>query len=264
MELALPEFELQQELQRFTTQLADRVTQATEILERSERPAVRDEALRKNLLYVSSAMEIATGPFAQINLLDMVVFVRLSRAALQRHWIPNLYREEGAELAEVFARSEREISDVAERALSDAQRRELSTIIDSWLAENPDQMRVEGVRLADFSTVAGKIASDRALKAKGLLSSVKTATQAANQALLLSERGMFLFHRLPFLWRLQARLAGREMMGDAITSLSEGPSAVVPRVTKQVVHLARRGALYVGLVGAAGALLLGIRSLARR
>ncbi len=263
MELALPEFELQQELQRFTTQLADRVTQATEILERSSRPGVRDEALRKNLLYVSSAMEIATGPFAEINLLDMIVFVRLSRSALERHWIPNLYREQGAELAEVFARSERELGGVAERALSDDQRRNLSQIIDGWLAENPDQVRVEGIRLADFSSVAGQMASARALTAKGLLSSVKTATRAANQALLLSERGLFLFHRLPFLWRLQARLAGREMMGDAITQLVEDPSAPIPRITQQVAHLARRGALYVGLLGGAGIVLWGIRSLIR-
>src|SRR5262245_42986275 len=75
MQSAVPEFELQQELQRFTTQFADRITQATDVLEQSPRAEVRDEALRKNLLYVSSAMEIATGPFPEVSLLDMIVFI---------------------------------------------------------------------------------------------------------------------------------------------------------------------------------------------
>lgn len=121
-----PEFELQQELQRFTTQFSDRVTQATEILERSARPGVRDAALKKNLLYVSSAMEIATGPFAEINLLDMIVFVRLSRTVLENHFIPELYGDEGGDLSEVFSRSEHELSEVAARALSPAQREQLA------------------------------------------------------------------------------------------------------------------------------------------
>ena len=85
--------ELQESLQRFTTQFADRITQAMDELERASPPGVRDEALRKNLLYVSSALEISTGPDPEVNLLDMFVFVRLCRTALERHWIPRFYRE---------------------------------------------------------------------------------------------------------------------------------------------------------------------------
>ena len=60
-----PELELQQQVQRFATQFTDRIMQATEALEAStQRRKVRDEALRKNLRYVSAAMEIATGPVA--------------------------------------------------------------------------------------------------------------------------------------------------------------------------------------------------------
>jgi len=81
-----PEVELQQELQRFATQFTDRITQATEALEESShRAEVRHEALRKNLRYIAAALEIATGPTAAINLVDMIVFVRLSRAVLERH-----------------------------------------------------------------------------------------------------------------------------------------------------------------------------------
>ena len=108
---------------------------------------MRDEALRKNLLYASSAMEIAAGPFPEINLLDMIVFIRLSRSVLASHWIPELYGDAGDDLAEVFSRSEQELSQVAEKLMSPEQRTQLAGVVDAWLAENPTQVRVEGIRL---------------------------------------------------------------------------------------------------------------------
>jgi hypothetical protein len=255
VDATLPASELQEVLQRFTTQFADRVTQATQTLERSSSQDVRDEALRKNLLYVSSALEIATGPDPDVNLLDMLVFVHLSRAALERHWIPEVYRERGAELAEVFERSERELNAVAEQALSPAQRAQLAGIVDAWLAENRDQVRVEGIRLADFAGAAGSAAADRAIQAKGLLSSMTTASHAANQAFLLAERGLFLFHRLPFLWRLQARLGAREVIADTVAHLSEGSDAPLARAMDRARHVARRGTVVLGALVGVGVLL---------
>ena len=148
MDATLPALELQDALQRFTTQFADRVTQAMEALERASQAAIRDEALRKNLLYVSSALEIASGLDPEVNLLDMIVFVHLSRATLEKHWIPVLYREMGADLAEVFARSEKELEALAEQALTSAEQTQILNVVDTWLAENPNQFRVEGIRLA--------------------------------------------------------------------------------------------------------------------
>jgi hypothetical protein len=65
---------------------------------------------------------------------------------------------------------------------------------------------------------------------------------------------MFLLHRLPFVWRLQARYAAREMMGDAITRLSVGPQAPIPRATDQARRIARRGLVSIALLSGAGML----------
>jgi hypothetical protein len=192
------------------------------------------------------------------------VFVRLSRAALERHWIPEVYRESGAELLEVFEKSEQELRAVAEAALSPAQRAQLAHLVEAWLEENPAQIRVEGVRLADFSEAAGSAAAERAIEAKGLLSSVSTASRAANQALLLSERGLFLFHRLPFLWRLQARLAARDMLADAVAQLTEGPRAPVARLRRQARDLGRRASTYVAVLAGTGTLLWWLGARGRR
>jgi hypothetical protein len=260
MEPAASESEVRRQLERFTSRFSDRVAQAMTMLQRSPLQRVRDEALKQCLLYVASATEIATVSEPQIDLLDMIGFVRLCRASLEKYWIPQFYGEEGKALEEAFARSEEELAAIAGRALSESQRNELATLVDAWLAENPDLMRVEWVRLADLSSAAGSAAGDRAARAKGLLSSVRTAAHTADQAMVLSQRALFLVHRLPFLWRLQARLAGREILADGLVHLNEGPEAPIPRMVRQARYLARRAAIGIGLLG--GGLLL-LRRLGR-
>ena len=252
----LPPLELQDALQRFTTQFTDRVTQAMEGLELSSQARVRDEALRKNLLYVSSALEIASGLDPEVNLLDMLVFVHLSRATLEKHWIPTVYRESGADVAKVFARSEEELQTLAEQALTRAQHTQLMNVVDTWLAENPQQVRVEGIRLADFARMAGSAAADRAMQTRGLLSSVSTASRAANQALLLTERALFLLHRMPSVWRLQARLAARDTVSDVATQLFEGGDAPVARMARRARWIALLCAIGLAALVAVGVLLL--------
>ena len=212
----MDDHELIQELERFTTRFTDRVAQATEVLERAPHRQVRDQALRKTLGYISSAIEIATEPHAEIGLLDMVVFVRLCRRVLDERWIPSLYGEQGRELSDAFGTSETEIDDIATRALGASRSEHVASLVDAWLADNPTQVRVEGIRLADFASGAARATSDRMLEARGILSSVATATQAANEAMMLVERGLFLLHRMPTVFRLQARLASREIVGDSI------------------------------------------------
>ena len=260
MDGTLPALELQDALQRFTTDFTDRVTQAMEELERSSHAVVRDEALRKNLLYVSSALEIASGLDPEVNLLDMIVFVHLSRALLEKHWIPTTYRERGADVAAVFARAEQELQALADQALTPAQQAQVLNVVDTWLAENPQQIRVEGIRLADFARMAGSAAAQRAMQTKGLLSSVSTASRAANQALLLTERGLFLLHRMPSVWRLQARLAARDMTSDVATQLFEGPDAPVAKMARRAQRIALVGAICLAVLVAVGVLVLVLAS----
>jgi hypothetical protein len=250
----IPEVELQHELQRFATRFIERVTQCADALQRSSRAAIREEALRKNLLYASSAMEIATGPSAAVNLLDMFVFLHLSRNVLEHHWIPSLYGAAGGELDDAFETSEEELRQITIRALGDGGFAKLTDIVDTWIAENPGAIRVENMRLSDFAAAAGAATSARALEAKGLLSGMKVATEAANQAMVIAERGLFLLHRMPYVLRLHARLAVRESVDDALARIKTGDE--VPAL----MQVAKRGAV-LGLLGIAttGFFLLALR-----
>lgn len=243
MDTHVSSLELQHELQRFATSFTERITQAAEALQHAADGEVRDEALRKNLLYASSAMEIATGAAAAVNLLDMFVFIHLSRAVLERHWIPTTYGENGRALDVAFTKAEDELREIATRALGPERVAELTSLADAWLADNPTQIRVEQIRLADFAGAAGTAAAGRALQARGLLSSMKVATEAANEAMVIAERAMFLFHRLPFLWRLHVRLAVRDVLDDTLVRLRTGGEV------ETVTRFARRAA-YVALAGA--------------
>src|SRR5262245_42745440 len=112
MQVAIPELELQQEVQRFTARFEDRIADATSTLQASPHPEIFEEALRKTLLYASSATEIATGASAAINLLDMFVFIRLCRSVLESYWIPTLYGDLGSELVDAFAKADGEITEL--------------------------------------------------------------------------------------------------------------------------------------------------------
>jgi hypothetical protein len=246
--------ELQQSLQRFSGTFSDRVSQAMSNLFDSDQVEIRDTALREAILYLSSALSIATGPIPEVNLLDMVVFVRLCGDILEEHWIPTLYGGRGSDVLGEFRKSERELWGIADLVLGDREHRDLVALISSWRAENPEQFRVEGIRLLDFSERAGELAQERAKQTRGLLSGVKSAMQAADQALLIAESAMFLIHRLPFLVRMQVRLTSREVLTDAIDRLTRGPEApleVVPRRIEEVVH---RSAQTLAIAGAGFAL----------
>jgi hypothetical protein len=193
------------------------MTQATDELIRNGTPEERDAALRTGLRYASASIDIATGPLPEVNLVDMLVFLRLCRETFETYWMPKLYGDAGRAVLDAFRTSEDDLWRIAGRVLSPEQRTKLYALVEEWREENPNQFQVEGVRLMDFSVRAGQVETTRASQASGLLSSVRAATRAADQGLLIAERGVFLAHRVPFLLRLQARLGSREIIADVLS-----------------------------------------------
>ncbi len=213
--------ELQEDLQRFSSQFTDRITQAAETWKTSSDPLLQRTVMKHLLRCVSSALEIATGPYPEVNLLDMAVFVRLNREVLEEYWVPKVYGARGEPLLEAFRKSERDLSRVADKVSTPAQQERLQALIRAWRRENPDQVYVEWVRLSDFSKKAGRVEAERSESTSGMLSSVKAAVSSADQGLLLANRALFLGQRLPFLLRLQARLGSQEILADSLRQLGQ-------------------------------------------
>jgi hypothetical protein len=232
--------ELQQSIQRFVGEFIDRVTQACTVVQKAD-PSHEQLVLQRLLLYGSSALDIASGPQPEVNVLDMLVFVTLSRQSLEMYWIPQVLGDNGQGVVAAFTDSERQLWSISDRIMSAEQQDELKLVIRSWREIHPQQVRVEWVRFNDFSSRAGEVAQEHARAARGLLGSVRSAGQTADQALMLAERGMFVANRLPFLMRLQARLGVQETIDDSLNKLQNVQSlvAAAPKLREVILETAK-------------------------
>ncbi len=239
--------ELQQDLQRFTSVFTDRIAQGLDEIRKSKSSAVREEGIKRTLLYGTAVMEIVSSPAPEIALLDMLVFVTLSREVFEKYWIPTVFKERGRVMLIAFERSEKEIWAIADKVMSPHAQADVKELIVRWKRENPGQIRVEGVRLGDFSQRAGKIARERAEQTGGLLSTVRSGVVAADEALLMADRVLFLMHRMPFLLRLQASLGASDIF-SILTPKVEAEAGVALKGFDRVLL---RVSLYVLIVGTA-------------
>lgn len=207
--------ELQQDIERFATRLMEADADAVAAVGEAD-TKTREEAVRLVVRQASSSLDIASGPAPEIALLDMIVFVSLSRHVLDDYWVPVVFGDRGVPLARAFADRETELWKLSSKVLGQEEQAKLRTFIDDWIKANPDRIRVETTRLSDFSLIAGRLSEQRAKEAGGLFGAVKSATVAADDAVLLGQRAMFVVHRMPFLIRLQARLGASEVLSDSI------------------------------------------------
>jgi hypothetical protein len=220
--MSVQPFELQQALQRFTGEFLDGLSEANDAIRASD-PQREPAIMQRLLVYFSSALDIVSSPDPVVNLLDMLVFVTLSRQTLEQCWI----RELGAEsqrLVAAFTNSERRLRLLSNDVISREQQAEVGSLIDCWRSKHPDQVRVEWVRFADFTQLANLAEQDRASAARGLLGSFKSAAQSADQALMLADRVVFLVNRLPFLIRLHLRVGVQETIDDSLSRVADLPS----------------------------------------
>lgn len=260
--------ELQQDLQRLATQFQSRVSQGG--LDRADQThaPLLDSMLQQALLYDSSILDIATGPDPVVNLLDMVVFAELNADTLQRYWLPSVWGEAGAFFDEAFSKLKEEVWPIARRILSTRQQQQLYLLIREWERKNPDQLRVEGLRLLSFAQVSGEAAAKRAEEVRGLLGGVRSATQAADQGLMLAERALFLSQRVPFLLRAHVRLGAREVAADTKVLLIDAERTsqqALTELTRRIDALMRGWIAHLGLAGAACSVLFFVcYSVARR
>jgi hypothetical protein len=241
-----PPAELQQDVQRAATAFMDRVAQAADPLEKGNRPLNEEALLRQILRYNASALEIATGPFPEINAVDMVVFSMLCKGALERHWIPTRFGQEGAPFVEALGSLEQESWETAAKFLDREQLYDLRELVTAWQADNPDQYRVEGIRFQEFSEHCGQIEGERTKKARGLLGQVRSATMAADQALVISERAFFVAHRMPFLLRAQARVGVQEALSDSLYRVQDMQATLAKRLD-DVRPMLRRWLVYAAV-----------------
>jgi hypothetical protein len=220
----IPQAEIQDDIQRFSGYMMATLADSMGPLVTSDDPALRLAASRHLAGSLRAAIEIATGPEPEVNLLDMVTFVVLSRIVMDDYYLPKVYGSEGEALREAFGKLERGIWGIANQVLDEKNRAELLRLISEWRRENPAIVHIGWVRLFAFSEIVGRAAEERSVKARGLLTSIRKATETGDRALLLGERTAFLIQRLPLLAGVQLHVTSQNVLAELgfAISRSEG------------------------------------------
>lgn len=218
----MDQLELQEDIQRFHSRFTERVVQAFIDPHFNTSPQIREISLNEYLLYESESLKIATGPYPELNLLDMLVFIKLNKVVVRDYWIPKKYGKKGQRVWMAFKKSEDDIEGIAKKLLSDKELKQIDRLVIEWFKKNPGQYRVEKIRVGDFSNIASEVSKSRegswwnlsSFSVSHLLVDTKGAVKAVDQIVLVSNRAIFLVQHLPSLVRLQARIGAFEIMDD--------------------------------------------------
>lgn len=220
----IDQLQLQEEIQRFYTRFTERMAEA--ILQ--NQPLIdqhRKKILQQYTLYDSESLKIATSPYPEINLLDMMVFISLNKAVVRRYWIPNQFGSLGEPLFTAFANSEQDINAIAIKVLGSERTQRIENGIDRWLAENPQAYRVEKMRVDEFAKFAKAPGeADGSFSLSNLFVDTKSAVKAVDQMVLVANRGIFLAQSMPYIMRLHTRLGVSEVIEDSVANLEQTDS----------------------------------------
>jgi hypothetical protein len=216
---ATPVLVKRQELESGIMRFADRYSaflgmESDRIKAKAETPDHRAFAVGLALHPQTAAIDIAIGPNAVENLLDMIVLVTLTRIEIENYWAPEVL---GAKLGESLIRTvtilDEEIWRISADVLTQDQQLALRQIIMDWKKQYPDQHFFWQMRFDEFS---GQAAADlaRIKKTGGLLGEVQQTRESVEEIQAFGERIMYYMLRAPTLTRLEAELGMREMLAS--------------------------------------------------
>jgi len=201
------------EIMRYADRYAARMAlEADRIKEKASSARLRYFATGWKLQSRTAVLNIAVGPNAVENLLDMLVLTSLTRYSVESYWAPTyLGGKVGADLLKASRQLEEEAWTGAARVLSPEQQDDLRGLIKEWIAKNPDQHYIWTVRFGGFS---GQRAADlaRVSETGGLLAEAQRAREAVDEVRAFSERVLYYMLRAPSLTRLEAQFGMIEVL----------------------------------------------------
>ena len=211
---AVDPVEVQQQLMRFSDEFSTRLTLSIDQLRHGTNTLDPAEGLQWKIAISTETCSIASGPNAIANLLDMTVFVTMTRMALEENWMPKSFGESARPMLEGCRYAETDIWQLASTVLKSAQQAELRKAIEAWRRQNQMPESVLSVRAVGFaSQVAQANQSDTAKPGSVFnlldldpLSGLDPATREIAQTRLFAERALYVTQKLPTLLRWQAEL----------------------------------------------------------
>ncbi|BFU93551.1 MAG: hypothetical protein NTNFB02_02730 [Nitrospira sp.] len=207
--------ELRDEVQRFAYRFVTHVNEPLRIVGGTTSTAnVRKIVQRMKFANTWSAVDIAIGPNPELNLIDMIVYVTLSRMLMEDYWVPTVFTEQGGILTKAFRDMEEDIWSVGARVLDREQREELRGVIVTWREHNPDVQMVTGVRFGNIAPQTSTSRLAEVQKPGGLLGQMQRANDAVDEVRVLSERLLFLVKAMLPLSQYQAEATLSDVLAE--------------------------------------------------
>jgi len=190
--------QLDDQVRRFADRCVNRMSIAADRMRESPLTPAQFESVQ-NWETMSNivAVEIAIGPNAVTNLLDMMVLTALGRMVAEQYWIPERFgKEYGQPLLAALRTLEEDIWGISGAVLTPELQEDMRTIIGNYRAQHPDQVSPWWIRLDQFS---GQRAArlDAIKHSGGLLREVRRTRETAEELRDLFERALFYFQRAP-------------------------------------------------------------------
>jgi hypothetical protein len=215
--------QLQDALLRFQSSYTAGLRDSLAVLNTSDDPVVREQALLFEIRNISASLDLVVNPIPQANLLDLVAYIELETEVVKTYWVPRVFHHDGLRLQEEYERSRHQIWALAGQLLTPAQQAQLLKIITDWRKAHPDQVVMAGVQLSNFAAEAGSEAQADQKAAGGLFAEVSKAVSTTDEARLLGERALHYAKFAQLLTRLHVRLTAMETFQDMGLQFSHLP-----------------------------------------
>ncbi len=198
--------QLQLDVMRFADEYTARINDQVVVFQRdTDDPNDRLMAQTWLATQATSAFTIATGPNPELNAIDMLVFVVLSRMVIDDFWVSERYGARADGLRRVHQALENRAWSMANELLTSEQSGELKASIDAWHQQNPNQRAVAYIHLDDFAFATRSMRHDTGGSSGSVfsffgldpLSNLDPAVRQIAQARQLAERALFYAQRTP-------------------------------------------------------------------
>ncbi len=204
--------QLENEIMRFGDRYAARMSLEADRIKAKAGPELRWFATGWKLACQTAVVEIAVGPNAVENMLDMLVLVSLTREEVETYWVPEVLGPElGQGLLKAARQLEEELWEGSSRVLTREQQNDLRDLIHQWNEQHPDQHYFWSIRFGGF-TDQRAVELQKVEQTGGLLGEVARTREAAAEMQAFGERVMYYMQRAPNLTRLQAEFGAIEVL----------------------------------------------------
>lgn len=241
--------QMQDEVMRFADVYSVMVAQGLDDFANTvDTPKARAEAVDRKASQVNAAVTIATGPTPIVNLMDMVVFVTLTRMAQEDYWVGKAYGDKARPLLTTLKSREDEIWKLAAHYISPDQLRQMHGLIDAFRQRYPEQHYTAFLRFAEFATLLGTDVQAQSKRNGSIfsllyvdpLANLKPAVRQLEQTRYLAERAMYYGQRLHIIMQWRAEVVFLDLAATPEVQKALSMSERWTRVVEQLPGLVPR------------------------